>query len=115
VRHIGVDALDGRSGWLVEFNERERPTLVRTPEGRDQASRLVALVDIQTGEVLQTVLTWERVEGSIAVYYGQAPGIAVPVPIRMAERYVTRSGALIGGEATYTNFRQFETSARVIP
>jgi len=114
VRHTGADALDGRPGWLIEFRERERPTLVRTPEGRDQASRVVALVDTQTGEVLYTVLTWERVEGLIAVYYGHAPGIPVPVPIRMAERYVTRSGALVAGEATYANFRQFETSARII-
>jgi hypothetical protein len=114
VRQIGVDALDGRPGWLIEFRERERPTLVRTPEGRDQATRVVVLVDPQTGEVLQTTLTWERVEGMIAVYYGHTPGIPVPVPIRMAERYVTRTGALVGGEATYANFRQFETSARII-
>jgi hypothetical protein len=74
-----------------------------------------ALVDIQTGEVLRTVLTWERIEGMIAVYYGHVPGIPVPVPVRMAERYVTRTGALVGGEATYANFRQFETSARIVP
>ena len=115
VRGTRADVLDGRRGWLIEFRERERPTLVRTPEGRDQASRIVALVDIETGEVLQTVLTWERVKGSIAVSYGHAPGIPVPVPIRMAERFVTRSGELVAGEATYANFRQFETSARVIP
>ena len=40
---------------------------------------------------------------------------AYPVPIRMAERYVTRSGELVAAEATYANFRQFETSARIIP
>jgi hypothetical protein len=74
VRHIGVDALDGRPGRLIEFRERDRPTRVRTLEGRDQPSRLVALVGIQTGEVLSTVLTWERIEGLIAVYYGHAPG-----------------------------------------
>jgi hypothetical protein len=33
----------------------------------------------------------------------------------MAERYVTRSGALVSGKATYTNFRHFETSARIVP
>ena len=115
VRGTRADVLDGRRGWLIEFRERERPTLVRTPEGRDQASRIVALVDIETGEVLQTVLTWERVKGSIAVSYRHAPGIPVPVPIRMAERYVTRSGELVAGEATYTNFRQFETNARILP
>ena len=81
---------------------------------RDQPSRVVALVDIQTGEVLQTVLTWERVEGSIVVYYGHAANIPVPVPIRMAEQFVTQSGARVGGEATYTNFRQFQTSARIV-
>jgi len=55
------------------------------------------------------------VKGSIEVSYGHAPGIPAPVPIRMAERYVTRSGELVAGEATYANFRQFETSARIIP
>ena len=88
---------------------------MHTPEGGDQPSRVVALTDIQTGEVLRTVLTWEHVKGSIEVSYGHAPGIPAPVPIRMAERYVTRSGELVAGEATYANFRQFETSARIIP
>jgi hypothetical protein len=115
VRRTGAAVLDRRLGWLIEFREQARLTVVRTPEGRDQPSRVVALVDIQTGEVLQTVLTWEHVKGSITVSYGHAHGIPVPVPIRMAERYVTRTGALVAGEATYTNFRQFETSARIIP
>ena len=88
---------------------------MRTPDGRNQASRIVALVDMQTSEVLQTVLTWERVKGSITVSYGHAPQIPVPVPIRMAERYVTRTGEIVAGEAEYANFRQFETSVRVIP
>jgi hypothetical protein len=114
VRRTGADALDGRLGWLIEFRERERPTLVRTPEGRDQPSRIVALVDVQTGEVLQTVLTWEQVKGSITVSYGRAPRIPVPVPIRMAERYVTRTNEFVAGDAAYTNFRQFETSVRVV-
>jgi hypothetical protein len=115
VRRTGASVLDGRLAWLIEFRERERPTVVRTPEGRDQASRIVALVDIQTGEVLRTVLTWERVDGSVTVSYGSAAGVPVPVPIRMTERYVTPGGAVVGGEATYTNYRQFETSARVVP
>jgi len=115
VRTTGADVLDGRSGWLIEFREQGRLTLVRTPGGGDQPSRVVALVDTQTGEVLRTVLTWERVKGSITVSYGNAPGILVPVPIRMSERYVTRTDALVAGEATYTDFRQFETSARIIP
>jgi hypothetical protein len=115
VRRAGDGILEGRSGWLIEFREQNLLTFVRTPEGGDQASRVVALVDIQTGEVLQTILTWERVKGSITVSYGHTHGIPVPVPISMAERYETRSGELVAGEATYTNFRRFETSARIVP
>jgi hypothetical protein len=115
VRRVGTDVLDGRSGWLIEFREQDRLTLVRTPTGGDQASRVAALVDLQSGEVLRTALTWRDVKGSITVWYGNAPGISVPVPIRMAEQYVTQTGEIVAGEATYTNFRQFETSARIVP
>ena len=114
VRHKGEDVLDGRSHWLIEFREQNRLTFVRTPEGNDQPSRVVALVDVQTGEVLRTVLTFDRIKAAITVSYGHAPGIPVSVPIRMAESYVARNGALVGGEATYANFRQFQTSARII-
>ena len=114
VRRRGVDTIGGRSGWLLEFREQNELTFVRTPEGHDQPSRVVALVDVQTGEVIRTVLTWEKLKGSITVLYGHAPGIPVPVPIRMAESYVARNGAIVGGEASYANFRQFETSVRII-
>lgn len=114
VRQRGVEAVDGRSAWLIEFREQNRLTFVRTPEGHDQPSRVVALVDVQTGEVLRTVLTFEKIKASITVSYGHAPGIPVPVPIQMAESYVARTGELVGGEATYANFRQFQTSARII-
>jgi hypothetical protein len=115
VRRSGTEVLEGRPGWLIEFREQNILTLLRTPERGDQPSRVVALVDVETGEVLRTVLTWKYVEGSITVTYGRAPGIPVPVPIRMDERYEIRTGEVVAGEATYTNFRQFETSARIVP
>jgi hypothetical protein len=114
VRRRGVDVLGDRPGWLIEFREQSQLTIVRTPEGGDQPSRVLALVDAQTGEVLRTVLTWEHVKGSILVAYGRAPDIPVLVPTHMEERYVTRTGAIVAGEATYANFRQFQTSARII-
>lgn len=115
VRRTGAEVLEGHAGWLIEFREQNVLTLLRTPERGDQPSRVVALVDIQTGEVLRTVLTWKYVDGSITVTYGRAPGMPVLVPMRMDERYDIRSGEIVGGEATYTNYRRFETSARMIP
>ena len=113
-RLAGTETLDGRPGWIVEFREREHPTIVRRPDGKDQPSRVAALLDPQTGEVLRTVLTWESVQGSIAVQYRRVPGIPVPVPGRMSEEYILRSGESVAGEATYDNFRQFETSGRIV-
>lgn len=113
-RRKGADSIDGRTGWLVEFRERDRPTIVRTPEGRDQPSRLLVLVDASNGQVLRTTVTWERVDGAVTVIYGSVPAISVLVPVRMSERYTTRNQAQIEGEAEYSNYRQFQTSGRVI-
>jgi hypothetical protein len=32
----------------------------------------------------------------------------------MSERYMTRGGSAIGGEAIYSNYRRFQTSGRLI-
>jgi hypothetical protein len=114
VRRLGTDADNGRPGWLLEFRERERPTIVRTPDGRNQPSRIQVLVDPATGEILRTAVSWEQVKGSIVVTYGRVPGFDVAVPLRMSERFTTRNGSNINGDATYMNFRQFQTSGRVL-
>ena len=44
-------------------------------------------------------MSWERVKGSIIVAYDCVPGIAVPVPITMFERFTTRNGDEISGDA----------------
>lgn len=113
-RRIGAEPLTDRTGWVLEFRERARPTIVRTPDGRDQPSRIEALVDPLTGEIHRTTVSWERVKGSVIVAYDRVPGIAVPVPITMFERYTTPDGDEISGDATYANYRRFETSGRLI-
>jgi hypothetical protein len=114
-KRIGTGVIDGRVCWEIEFRERERPTIVRTPEGRDQPSRLLALVDPASGQVWRTTVSWQNITGSIVVTYGYAATIPTLVPLTMSERYVTRGGSRIGGEASYTNYRRFETSGRILP
>jgi hypothetical protein len=105
---------DGRALWEVEFRERERPTLVRQQNGRDQPVRGAIAVDPQTGEIWETRLTWERGPGGhITVTFGRVDGIDAIVPVRMVEHYRT-GPTIIFGEATYSNFRQFRTAARVV-
>ena len=107
--------LEGRPGWLIEFREQNSLTFVRTPDGRDQPSRVVALVDIADRRGAPDRPDVGAREGVDHRVLRPRPGIPVPVPIRMAERYVARTGELVAGEATYANFRQFQTSARIVP
>ena len=106
--------LRGRTLWEVEFRERERPTLVRQQNGRDQPVRGMIAVDPETGEIWETRLTWEHGPGGhITVTFDRTTGIDAIVPVKMVEHYRT-GPTLIVGEATYSNFRQFRTDARVV-
>jgi hypothetical protein len=99
--------------WRLEFRERDRPTIVRTPDGRNQPSRVEVLADPVTGEIHRTVTSWDRVTGSITVEFGRVPGVPVPVPVSMVERF-SNGVDEVGADAAYANYRRFETSARVV-
>ena len=114
-KRAGSETIQGQDAWVIEFRERDKPTIVRTPEGRDQSSRILAAVDPLTGTVLKTTLSWEKVTGSIIVTYGLVPRMPTLVPMTMSERYTTRGGTRIAGEAIYSNYRQFQTGGRVLP
>lgn len=109
-------ALEGENArrWLIEYRERERPTLVRQVTGGDQPLRGTMRVDSQTGEVLQTTLTWERgPNGIIAVTFAHVDEVDLLLPVRMSEQY-RDARTTIFGEANYSRFRRFTTSARVV-
>jgi hypothetical protein len=107
---------DGRSLWRIRFRERQRPTLVRQVNGRDQPLRGLVWLDPVSGEVFKTDLSWERGPvGSIVVTYGRVERIDPLVPLTMSERYADKDGSSeIRGEARYANFRQFTTAGRLI-
>lgn len=112
----GEEMLDGRHLWRIRFRERERPTLVRQVNGRDQPLRGTVWVDPATGQVFRTDMTWERgPDGHIMVTYGRVERIEPLVPLTMSEEYADKDGAeRIRGEARYSNFRQFATSGRLV-
>lgn len=121
----GEEQFDGRTVWAVSFNERQRPTLVKTPDGRDRPVRGSALIDPADGSVLQTEIEFDDGRGSsspattITVFYRPEATLGLLVPYEMRELYRLGMNALTPGEinavARYTNFRQFHTSARVVP
>ena len=114
VRRLGSASLGDSLGWVLEFRERSRPTIIKTPKGKNQASRIEALVDPDTGVVRRTTISWENTVGSIVVEYGPAEGISVLVPVTMREQFTIAVGDEVNTDATYTNYRTFQTSGRLI-
>ena len=107
--------LEGTAVVRIGFEERRRPTIIRGPSGRDQRSRGSILVNPSTGEVLRTRLEWDgEPVGFIEVEYRKDAHLGVLVPWRMVEQY-RRAGMQVSGEATYTNYRRFQTSGRIVP
>ena len=114
VEKRGEETTNGVRVWTLAFRERERPTLLRTPDGRDRRARGEFRVDPNTGEVLRTDLTWDGSPGGfIVVHYRRDDRIGALVPETMLEEYRGARG-LVTGKATYTNYRRFETAARIV-
>jgi hypothetical protein len=113
-RRTGSAPLGDRLGWVLEFRERGRPTIVRSAKGRNQVSMVELLVDPVTGEIHRTTVSWGGNKGSIVVHYGRVVGMPGLVPLSMRERFTTTPGDYVDGEATYANYRTFQTSGRLI-
>lgn len=124
-RHAGrvvmrAGRIDRRAGRAtVTFFEPNPPTIVRTPDGDDVATRGEVVVRISDGAILGATLRFRfgrratREEARLTVEYGDVAGIPVPVPLRMIEQHPRVAGVSASGEATYANYRRFQTTSRI--
>jgi hypothetical protein len=116
-KRSGTAELRGVPVWTVTFKERVRPTLIRTPEGRDVVSTGVFWIEPETGAVLRTELRagenlGRRLRSLILVSYARSDRFDMLLPDDMNELYVT-GRSRIEGHATYSRFRRFETDVRI--
>jgi hypothetical protein len=113
----GRATLDGADAWRVSFDERERPTIIRSPNGKNVPSRGTFWLDPETGAVLRSELQVTpgaglAVQAVIIVSYTRNARLDMLLPEDMNEMYFTRAGR-IEGHATYSNYRRFETDVRI--
>src|SRR6476661_7499611 len=62
-KHTGSTTTQDRRVWIVSYDERDRPTIVRTPEGRDIESSGSFWIDPTNGAVLRSELRTGQVPG----------------------------------------------------
>jgi hypothetical protein len=115
------DGGHGRAGdrpaQIVRFQEMARPTIILSSEVDAPASGRY-WIDADTGRVLKTELVIGDRNGDIRIstWYRPDERLGIWVPARMTERYdyINRLYDSIQCEASYANFRRFETGARIV-
>jgi hypothetical protein len=101
----------GADVWVVEYDEAQPETLIRTSNNRDLPSRGRFWIEPATGRVVTSELIAEDsfVRGTIVVSYQPDVLEGLLVPKEMRERYeVQRNAQRVDGTATYGRFRRFQ-------
>jgi hypothetical protein len=102
--------------WVVDFKERERPTIIRSGTGAAVFSSGRVLIEVETGTVVRTELhvRLDKVDYTLVTTFAPVASLGLTLPARLEERYVTPTG-VITGAATYDRYRRFVTEARLLP
>jgi len=116
----GRDEVDGTAVSRIAFRETVRPTLIRNERDGSNAPASGELLIDDDGRVWQSALkvaTRSDTTAEIRVRYEFESKLEMLVPRTMDEDYrgSARNGAtLISCHASYSNYRRFETSGRIV-
>lgn len=120
-----VERLDGEEAVgrvktvRMVFIERVTPTIIQSPDGQSMESVVRAWIEPATGrlfraEVKSRNLGSQDFSNIVRVEFAPNKQFGVLVPSVMDEVFPLYGG--IGtGQARYSNFRRFQTSARIVP
>jgi len=116
-RNAGMTSMGSVPAVRVTFDEREQPTVIRSPAGQSAPSHGSFWLDPRTGAVIRSELRVSPkygtpVDAIILVTYKRNDRFDMLLPDDMNEIYLT-PGDRIEGHASYTNYRRFETDVRI--
>jgi hypothetical protein len=121
----GEEDVGGERVWVIEYEERDRPRIIRTPRNEDvKAGGRIWIVPADGRVVRATLELDSPVRTNIEFEWAPDKNLGLWVPSQMREHYrgriiskVTNSVKPdeydIRGLARYTNYRRFKTDARM--
>lgn len=122
VRIAGSERIGGHRTTKLVFVENVSPTIVREFDGSDMRSIVSAFVEPDTGRLWRadviirdprpTVIQFDHI---VSVTFAENRALGLLVPSQMREDFFAGDDRKAWGEATYTNYRRFQTSARILP
>ncbi len=119
---------DGRALVWLGFQEKDTPTLIRGLDGRPVFIKGELLVELDNGRIWQSRLSAsvDRISVELSTDYRFDERLGLMLPVVFRERYERGTARVraeqaarelpyeeIACEASYSNFRRFEVSARV--
>jgi hypothetical protein len=114
------EVLDGTILRRLTFRETRRPTLIRSARDSRDVPASGAIFVTDDGAIRRTEMHVDARPDTIAtirVTYRADARLGMLVPDTMDEEYRSQNGSdetVITGRATYTGYRRFETSGRII-
>jgi hypothetical protein len=121
-RADGQETVRGIKTARVVFLERMTPTVIQNRDtGQDIPSVVCAWIDPRDGRLMRatvetlTLAGATRSESSLRVEFAENKALGLLVPIEMRETFPAGKPLRGTSVASYTNFRRFQTSARIVP
>ena len=103
----------GPGVWVVNYQERAHPTVVRGTNGKDLNSSGRVWVEAATGRVPKTehIIQDGPLRAIITTSFRPDDRFGFDVPFEMVEDYMLADGTHISGRASYARFRRFDVTA----
>jgi hypothetical protein len=124
-RSAGTTTISRTSTREVRFQEQVTPTLIQDAAGRSLRAEGSAWIEAASGRLWRVVLRLELAQQSVVqgqtaanelrVNFAFDPALDLMVPTELREDLAAQGGGRVQGRATYSQFRRFTTSARIIP
>ena len=115
---VGTERVGAVQAMTLAYRERRRPFVIRV-DGMDALSSGTMWIEPAEGVVLRTNLRVTRPSGrgtlaSVTVDFQRDASLDAWVPARMSEEYNSGTGQITTTRTSYTNFRRFDTSVRIV-
>lgn len=121
VRVAGKEHIRGKNTTKLVFVEDIAPTIIRALDGSQMRSIISAFVEPASGRLWRAdVITRDPAQGDFAfdhvvsVEFQNNQKLEMLVPVLMHEEFFAGANRRGWGDATYSNYRRFQTAARIV-
>lgn len=122
VRKAGSERIGGNHTIKLVFVENVTPTIIRAFDGSDMRSIISAFIEPDSGRLWRAdVITRDpspsvvEFDHIVSVKFQPNRALGLLVPATMHEEFFSKPDRKAWGDAKYTNYRRFQTSARIVP